>query len=188
MDLMHYVLVMTRGLLPFASGSLFVAYLDPLGYRWAGFAGLCVVAVVILLLMARHGRRSIERRTIEGLRRLRPDDFEAEVGRWLRRDGWQIEHRGGTGDGGIDLVARKRAEVLAIQCKRYAEHAAVSAAQVRDLYGAAIATGATSAVLVTTAHVSAHVLAWAESLNEGPALVFHDFRTLGAMASGSTRF
>ena len=107
--------------------------------------------------------------------------------RWLRRDGWHVEHRGGTGDGGIDILARRRKETLAVQCKRYAESAAVSAAQVRDLYGAAVATGATAAVLITTGRVSGPAVAWAETLPPGPALTFHDLNCLGNLAAGNTR-
>src|SRR5690606_11908199 len=113
-----------------------------------------VSAVLILWRVARWERRRRLHRTVVGLRSLPPAQFEAEVGRWLRRDGWRIEHRVGTGEGGIDIVATKGRETLAIQCKRYAETTPVTASQLRDLYGAAIAEGATGAVMVTTGRVS----------------------------------
>jgi HJR/Mrr/RecB family endonuclease len=132
-------------------------------------------------------RERRRRRTLAGLRALTPGDFEAEVARWLRRDGWSVEPRGGTGDGGIDLLARHREVTLAVQCKRYAEATAVTSAQIRDLYGAALAVEATAAALVTTGRVSAPALAWAEALPAGMPLAFHDFRCLARLAEGSAR-
>ena len=167
------------------SGAL--VWTDVAGLRWPGLAGSCLAVVYAIIKVRSILRRRAARRTIDELRRMRPDDFEREVGRWLWRDGWQVEHRGGTGDGGIDILARRRGETLAIQCKRYAESAAVSASQVRDLYGAAIATGASSAVLVTTGRVSTPALRWAETLPPGPGFRLHDLHCLAALARGSGR-
>ena len=157
---------MTRWLVIGASSGL-LAWFDPLDLRWLGFALLAVCALPMLWHLARWDRRRRLRRTVEGLRSLPPAEFEAEVGRWLQRDGWRIEHRGGTGDGGIDIVATKRRETLAIQCKRYAESTPVTASQLRDLYGAAVAEGATGAVLVTTGRVSRAAREWCEALPGG---------------------
>jgi restriction system protein len=154
---------------------------------WAGATALTAAGFVFSWRVWRAFDRRAARRTITGLRMLRPEDFESEVARWLRRDGWNVEHRGGAGDGGIDLLARKRKETLAVQCKRYAESAAVSAAQVRDLYGAAVALGATGALLVTTGRVSGPALAWAEALPAGPAMAFHDANCLANVARGGAR-
>lgn len=154
---------MTRWLVIAASaGSL--TWFHPLDLRWLGIALLALSAVPILWRVARWERSRRLHRTVEGLRSLPPAEFEAEVGRWLRRDGWRIEHRGGTGDGGIDLIATKRRETLAIQCKRYADTTPVTASQLRDLYGAAIAEGATGAILVTTGRVSKAAREWCEVL------------------------
>lgn len=144
---------MTRWLVIGATAGL-LTWFDPLGLRWLGIVLLAVSGLLIIWRAARWDRRRRVRRTVKGLRALPPAEFEAEVGGWLRRDGWRIEHRGGTGDGGIDIVAAKGRETLAIQCKRYAETTPVTASQLRDLYGAAIAEGATGAVLVTTGRVS----------------------------------
>ena len=87
-----------------AAGSVVALFFDPVGFRWAGVVGLAVGA----LLSCCDGPprpRAVERRTVDGLRKLHPGEFEAEVGRWLRRDGGASNTRGGTGDGGIDIVA-----------------------------------------------------------------------------------
>ena len=74
-----------------------------------------------------------------------------------------------------------------MQCKRYAESAAVSASQVRDLYGAALAERATGAVLVTTGRVSGPALEWAAALPAGVPIAFHDQNCLASVAAGQAR-
>ncbi|HET7737718.1 MAG TPA: restriction endonuclease, partial [Tepidiformaceae bacterium] len=62
-------------------------------------------------------------------------------------------------------------EVVAVQCKRYAEKHAVSPAQVREFYGAATAIGATQAILVTTGRYSTAAEAWCSALPPGGPLM-----------------
>ena len=163
------------------------AWTDVAGTRWLG-AGTLALALFFVALRLRGGlRRRRARRTLAGLRALHPAEFESEVGRWLRREGWAVEHRGGTGDGGIDLVATRGRETLAVQCKRYAESAAVSAAQVRDLYGAAVASGSTRAVLMTTGRVSRAAAAWSLALPAGTRLDLFDAEAVGQFAAGQRR-
>ena len=178
---------MTRTWLTLTVLAASVAYLDPAGYRWAGVASLALAAALAVLKIRLLFRRRDALRTIAGLRALPPRDFEEEVARWLRRDGWRVEHRGGTGDGGIDIIARHQGETIAVQCKRYAESAAVSAAQVRDLYGAAVAAGASAAVLITTGRVSAPAHAWAEALPEGLVVSLLDAAAIAPVASRQAR-
>lgn len=178
---------MTRLAVGLAAVSGPAAYFDPNGYRWAGAVGLAVVAMLAGLAAGRRARVRAVRRSVEGLRRLHPGDFEAEVASWLQREGWRVERRGGTGDGGIDLVARKRGETLAVQCKRYAERTTVTASQVRELYGAAVAEGATAALLVTTGHVSEPARAWAEALPGAPPLWLVDAGRIGQVAARQAR-
>ncbi len=175
---------MTRWLVIGVAGGL-LAWFDPANVRWAGMLLLALCVLLILWRVARWDRRRRLRRTVEGLRSLPPPEFEAEVGRWLRRDGWRIEHRGGTGDGGIDIVAKKGRETLAIQCKRYAEATPVTASQLRDLYGAAIAEGATGAVMVTTGRVSKAAREWCESLPPGLRAVLLEGADLAPVAAGA---
>ena len=141
-----------------------LAWWDLFGGRSYGIAVLAVAGFIALYQSGRHIQRRRRVRAVEGLRALSPEEFEAEVARWLRRAGYHVAARGGTGDGGVDLIARKGRETLAVQCKRYAAHAAVSAAQVRDLYGAAVAEGSTCALLVTTGRISNAARLWAAAL------------------------
>jgi restriction system protein len=173
---------MTRFLAALIVLATLLAVLSTSEARLAGLAGLVVGIAGFGVVAWRWAARRSARRRLEGLRALPPAEFEGEVARWLRRDGWRVEQLGGTGDGGIDLLATRKKDTIAVQCKRYAEHAAVSAAQVRDLYGAAVALGATGALLVTTGRVSSSARAWAETLPEGPRLSFHDMDCVGELA------
>ena len=178
---------MTRWLvLTMALGSG-AAWTDVAGTRWLGAGALALALLVVALRVRGAVKRRQARRTLDGLRALPPAEFETEVGRWLRREGWSVEHRGGTGDGGIDLVATRGRETLAVQCKRYAETAAVSAAQVRDLYGAAVAGGSTRAVLMTTERVSRAAAAWCTALPPGTRLELFDAEAVGQLAAGQRR-
>lgn len=181
------LVVMTRVVVLLVGVSGVVFSFDPAGYRWAGAAGIGAVLLLALLRVRSVLRRRSQRRSVEGLRRLPPHDFEQEVGRWLKREGWRVEQRGGTGDGGIDLLATRGRETLAVQCKRYAESATVTAAQVRDLYGAAIASGSTRAALVTTGRISRAAVAWCEELPAGLRMHLVDSEAVGRFATGQWR-
>lgn len=141
---------------------MYGADMDP-----ALLAAMLALSAVALPIGAKLTAALVRRRrlkTIEGLAELHPTGFERTVGGWLARSGWLVEHRGGTGDGGIDLVAFRDGRVLAVQCKRYRPDRAVAAAHVRDLYGAAMAFGATTAFLVTTGRVSGPAQKWIDEL------------------------
>ncbi|MCX7618248.1 restriction endonuclease [Tepidiforma sp.] len=160
------------------------AWFGPAGLAWAGWTAAAAGMLLLAYRAAAALRRRAALRTLEGLRSLPPAAFEERVAAWLARDGWRVERTGRPGDGGIDLVAKKGREVAAVQCKRFAGEAAVGAAAVRDLYGAATAAGATLAVLVTTGRVTAPAAAWAAGIQQGPKLVLVDAGGVAAAARG----
>jgi restriction endonuclease Mrr len=168
-----------------ATAGALVAWLDPAGLRAAGIAVLILVAAWGALRLALALRRFRRRHTLSALRELSPAAFERAVAAWLARDGWLVEHHGRSGDHGIDLLAFHGDELVAVQCKRYAESAAVTPAQVRELYGAAVAVGATRALLVTTGRIGPGGVAWRETLDGlVPTLEFLDGEALARFASG----
>lgn len=63
-----------------------------------------------------------------------------------------MEERGGNEpDGGIDLILRKKGEMVLVQCKHW-EAEQVGVKIVRELYGVVAAEGATKGIVVTTGY------------------------------------
>lgn len=68
--------------------------------------------------------------------RLAPYDFEKEVARWFRAQGYKAEVTSKTGDGGIDIKLTHPTEgILYVQCKRYCSQK-VDRPTLQQLYGA----------------------------------------------------
>jgi restriction system protein len=79
-------------------------------------------------------------------------EFEEFIGEAYRRQGYEVEERGGSGpDGGIDLILRKKDETVLVQCKHW-EAEQVGVKIVRELYGVVASEGATKGIVVTTGH------------------------------------
>jgi len=176
---------MTRLVLVAVAAGALAAWLDPAGLRATGIAVLAVIGAWGAVRLAGALRRYRRRHSLDALRALDPAAFERAVAAWFARDGWLVEHHGKSGDHGIDLLAFHGAELVAVQCKRYAESASVAPAQVRELYGAAVAVGATRALLVTTGRIGPGGVAWRETLTGlVPALDFLHGEALASFASG----
>jgi restriction system protein len=56
-------------------------------------------------------------------------EFENYVAARLRQAGWDVSTTAATGDYGVDLIARKDGECIAVQCKRHGKSVGVSAVQ-----------------------------------------------------------
>jgi restriction endonuclease Mrr len=82
---------------------------------------------------------------------MQPHDFEKFVALLLEQMGYTAEVTPKTGDYGLDIVARKGAEVIAVQCKKYRENN-VGNQEVQQLLGAMQLKGvnASRGILVTT--------------------------------------
>ncbi|WP_052710506.1 restriction endonuclease [Azospirillum thiophilum] len=61
--------------------------------------------------------------------------FERDVGRWMERQGFAVEHRTPRNDGGIDLLCVRGGETWFVQCKCWALHRPVGPDVVRELVG-----------------------------------------------------
>ncbi|WP_298690503.1 restriction endonuclease [uncultured Sulfuricurvum sp.] len=64
--------------------------------------------------------------------------YELKVGEHFENEGYAVEYRGislGKRDGGIDLIARKEAEVILIQCKNWKGNIKIKQADIRKFYG-----------------------------------------------------
>ncbi|MFA4830038.1 MAG: restriction endonuclease [Thermodesulfovibrionales bacterium] len=79
-------------------------------------------------------------------------EFEEFIGEAYKSQGYQVEEKGGSGaDGGIDLILRKKGEMVLVQCKHW-EAEQVGVKIVRELYGVVASEGATKGILVTTGY------------------------------------
>jgi hypothetical protein len=118
-------------------------------------------------------RRAV--RTISGWLRLAPVEFEQMCADVLRQTGYDVTVTKASGDGGIDLVAVRGTDRIAIQCKRY--HGVVDPTEVRALAGirGTYATTYTGAMLMTTGTFTQPTRDFAVQaqirLVDGPALV-----------------
>lgn len=64
--------------------------------------------------------------------------YELRVGEHFEGEGYTVEYRGislGRRDGGIDLIARKEAEIILIQCKNWKGNIKIKQADIRKFYG-----------------------------------------------------
>lgn len=86
-------------------------------------------------------------------------EFEQYVASTLRNHGWSAEVTKTGADQGLDVLARKGALVVAIQCKRYAQ--AVSNGAIQEVHAARSFYDANRACVITTSRFtrSAHDLA-----------------------------
>lgn len=98
-------------------------------------------------------------RTAAGLKQMKPTNFELAVASLYLTLGYKVYVTPASRDQGIDLVAIKDKERIAVQCKRYKRLVPVS--QVRDFYGSFIGTY-TRGVFVTSSAFSKATRDWAE--------------------------
>lgn len=122
---------------------------------------LAILAVLIILVLGfariwveysveqRRRRRLAQTQDIRGLT---PSLFEQYVGILLERSGYRVRRTGGSGDRGIDLLARRDGVTYVVQCKRYEE--TVGPSTVRELIGAMTNAGIRRGFLVTTSGFS----------------------------------
>ncbi|MBN1314654.1 MAG: restriction endonuclease [Anaerolineales bacterium] len=96
----------------------------------------------------------------EELLSLEPEQFEKHVGLIFKHKGYRVNHRGQTGDHGVDLeVYPPSGRLGVVQCKRY--RSTVGEKIVRDLYGTMLHENASHAYLVTAGTFSEAAMTWA---------------------------
>ncbi len=107
---------------------------------WWFVASLLVIAAVVLVLWPlalAHDRAVAQRRRdlwylrsgMAAIDMMRGVDFENYVAARLRNGGFTVSTTAVTGDYGVDLIAKRGAECIAVQCKRYGKPVGVAAIQ-----------------------------------------------------------
>lgn len=148
---------------------------------------ISAVALSCLIARTRQRGRTTGRATrlaithaapgVAQLRLLSANAFEWWVARQFQQAGFRVQHTGGRGDHGIDLLIERNGQRAIVQCKRYREHL-VQEPVLRDAFGAMHSAHATAAYIVTTHRFSEGALRWAN----GKPLVLWDAFTLEALA------
>jgi restriction system protein len=123
----------------------------------AGLGGLAVAVAILWWLSVQQDRYRADaqrRRDLKcaksGLRavdRMSGTEFEEFVAAQLRIAGYTVTPTGGTGDYGVDLIAKKDGVRMAVQCKRLAK--AVGVAAVQQVVSGALQHGCNRTVVVT---------------------------------------
>src|ERR1700757_643440 len=123
----------------------------------AGLGGLVLTVLILLWLSVQRDRfqaGSQRRRDLKrvasgmaALDQMSGVEFEEFVAAQLRTRGWTVIRTAGTGDYGVDLIAKKDRTCMAIQCKRLAR--AVGVAAVQQVVSGARHHGCDRAVVVT---------------------------------------
>ncbi|OBH58931.1 restriction endonuclease [Mycobacterium sp. E2479] len=133
-----------------ATGSL------PLGCL-AGLGGLAFALAILWWLSLQrdryqrdaHRRRDVKltKRGLRAIDRMSGTEFEEFVAAQLRVAGYSVTPTAGTGDYGVDLIAKKDGARVAVQCKRLAK--AVGVAAVQQVVAGALHHGCSRTVVVT---------------------------------------
>ena len=125
----------------------------------------------------------------EEMYRMRPAEFENFVAALLARMGYQVTRTPLTHDGGVDVVAVRKAGLGSflglVQCKRWRPDRAVGISVVRELYGVVEAERATFASLFTTSYFSRESLDFQERFIHRISL--KDYNTIKAMLTEISR-
>jgi restriction system protein len=91
-----------------------------------GLAGAAVGLLLAVLLAAERRRPDDGMAAIDAMT---GTDFEDYVAARLKRAGWQVSFTPGSGDYGVDLIARRDDRSVAVQCKRLGRPVGVAAVQ-----------------------------------------------------------
>lgn len=91
-------------------------------------------------------------------------DFEFEVGKVYNRLGYQTQVTKRSGDGGVDVIAKKDNEIIYIQCKHYAPNTHLGAPELQAFWGCCSGNGIKKGVMVCTSSLTKDASAFANKL------------------------
>ena len=128
------------------------------GVYLLGFTVIAVAAWAWAIMTIRADRAT--GKSLAALQALSPDKFEDWVGARLRERGYSVKTMGMGGDHGVDLLAEKPGDLVAVQCKRFRARS-VGEPILRDLLGAMQHFGATTGLIATTGQLTQAAARWA---------------------------
>ena len=134
-----------------------------------GLSAVALYPAVFLLLiagasgvLAANKRKLVDTQSsLESVRGLSWKEFELMVAEAYRREGYAVDYSvGGGADGGIDVVLRKGAETIIVQCKQWKVFS-VGAPVIREMYGLLAHHQASRAIVITSGKFTADARAFA---------------------------
>jgi restriction system protein len=129
---------------------------------WVFALPFCVLSAIAYFRTRKRDRLLQVQTDIDSIRALDWRDFELLVGEAFRRQGYQVEERGGSApDGGVDLVLRRGGVKSVVQCKRWRSKQ-VGVPFVRELYGVMTSESAGEAVFVSSGEFTAEARAFVD--------------------------
>ncbi len=117
--------------------------------------------------------------TIYQLREMDPFDFEEYVAQLFRDKGYKCYVTSSNGDYGVDVIAEKEDEKIAIQCKRYAYRNRVGVKDIYPIFTGASFYNCNKVMLVTTSRLNNKAKMLARSLD----IKVIDYKELGTIAN-----
>ncbi len=102
-----------------------------------------------------------EAKTLSGLKRIKPENFEFVVGSLFLVRGYKVFITPRSGDRGIDLVATKQNKKTAFQCKRYNKKNIIPERMVREFYGSFV-DEFDEGIFITSSAFTSAAQNWAE--------------------------
>jgi restriction endonuclease Mrr len=124
--------------------------------RLAVLAVLMLIAlgfVRVLIELAIEKRRKRRLTATRDISTLSPSDFEQYVAALFEKAGYRVVRTGGSGDGGVDLLVKRRGTTSVVQCKRYED--TIGPSTIRELIGAMTNAGIKDGLLITTSDFTA---------------------------------
>lgn len=103
-------------------------------------------------------------RTAEEWYKMTDRDFEFEIGKVYSRHGYQTQVTKRSGDGGVDVIAKKDNETIYIQCKHYAPNTHLGAPELQAFWGCCSGNGISKGVMVCTSSLTKDARAFANKL------------------------
>jgi len=115
---------------------------------------LLVVSLFLGRILKAAGRQLLETRLASTVDGMDPYEFEAFVADLYREMGYYTKNVRDSADQGVDVIAKRYAETLAVQVKHYSPDRRVGSREVRDAYAGARLYDADRAVVVTNSYFS----------------------------------
>ncbi len=129
----------------------------------------CVIALIgvwfyyFVYLKEQARREALLQLSVDQVDEMTGVEFENYVEALLRRDGYKTETTSTSGDYGVDLVAIKDKQRIAIQCKRYTK--SIDQKAVREVYAGMTKYQCSLGVVITNRHFTKHAVELADSTN-----------------------